>query len=506
MTDAALELDRLRRRISALVAADGDEAHQVAIDRLVWAHAHQQAAVAVRAWADETGHPLIAELAAAAEDQAQAFIFGCTAEDDIEASRRLAALAQRLAPVEDLGMSDDHRLLRATLREFANREIRPLAADIHRRDLDVPESIIQRSAELGLFGLSVPTTYGGTQEHEDVTAMLIATEELSRASLAAGGSLITRPEILVRALLKGGTPEQKQRWLPQIASGERLVAVGVTEPDFGSDVAALTCRATQETDGRWRLDGTKLWCTFAGRSELLMLLCRTAEGGHRGLSVFVLEKPRQEGHGFEFAQPDGGVMRGTAIPTIGYRGMHTYEISFEGYRLPADSLVGGDEWLNRGFYLQMEGFAMGRIQTAGRAVGVMQAALEEALEYCRDRRVFGQPVFGFQLARAKLGLMAVRVHAGRRLSYQAARLLDAGSGQVEASLAKLYASRMAELVTREAMQLHGAMGYGEETNVSRYFVDARVLAIFEGAEEVLSQRVVGRALLREPTATPLLRG
>jgi len=309
--------------------------------------------------------------------------------------------------------------------------------------------------------------------------------------------LITRPEILVRALLRGGTDEQRRRWLPQIASGERLVAVATTEPDYGSDVAGLRCRAERQPDGGWRVDGAKLWCTFAGRSELLMLLLRTGEAGHRGLSVFVAEKPAFSGHDFEHVQPGGGRLRGRDIPTIGYRGMHTYELAFEDYALPPDSLVGGEEWLNRGFYLQMEGFAMGRLQTAGRAVGVMQAALSDGFAYARERVVFGKPVAAYQLPEAMLGRQAMRVSAARQLNYRAARALGEGDpqGQMLASLAKLYASRMAELVTRDSMQLHGGMGYGEETDVSRYFVDARVLAIFEGAEEILALRVIAKALL-----------
>jgi (2S)-methylsuccinyl-CoA dehydrogenase len=271
--------------------------------------------------------------------------------------------------------------------------------------------------------------------------------------------------------------------------------VGVTEPDYGSDVAQLKCRARRLRDGGWELTGTKLWCTFAGRSELLMILCRTAEGGHRGLSVFVLEKPAFSGHDFEHLQPDGGSLRGRAIPTLGYRGMHTYELAFDRYRAPETALLGGEDWLNRGFYLQMEGFAVGRIQTAGRAVGVMQAALEDALGYTRERRVFDKAIGELELPSAMLGAAIVHVNAARQLSYRAASLLDAGDGQMESSLAKLYASRMAELVTRDALQLHGAMGYGEETPVSRYFVDARVLSIFEGAEEVLALRVIARNLL-----------
>ena len=199
----------------------------------------------------------------------------------------------------------------------------------------------------------------------------------------------------------------------------------------------------------------------------------------------------QLGHDFEHRQDEGGVLRGRAIPTLGYRGLHTFELVFEDYRLPAQALVGEE---GRGFYLQMEGFATGRLQTAARAVGVMHAAVRDTLAYTAQRRVFGKPVAEHELARQLIGRMGVRLHASRRLSYAAAELSDEGGGQMEASLAKLYASRMAEYVTRDAMQLFGGMGYGEETDVSRYFVDARVLAIFEGAEEVLALRVIGKAL------------
>ena len=394
---------------------------------------------------------------------------------------------------EDLGASAEHRLLRATLRDFAARRIAPRAQQIHRADGDVPADVIAAIAELGLFGLSIPEAYGGTLAGTpDHVAMLIGTEELSAASLAVGGSLMTRPEILVRALLSGAGEEQKRRWLPGIASGELLVAVAVTEPDQGSDVAGIECRATREGDGSWRVNGAKLWCTFAGRAHLLMLLCRTGgDAGHRGLSLFVAEKPSYTGHDFEHHQDGGGTLRGRAIPTLGYRGLHTFELVFQDYRLPREALVGEE---GRGFYLQMEGFATGRLQTAGRAVGVMQAAVRDTLAYTAERVVFGRPIAQHDLPRRLIGRMGSRLHASRRLSYVAAELLDQGAGQVEASLAKLYSSRMAEYVTRDAMQLFGGMGYGEETDVSRYFVDARVLAIFEGAEEVLALRVIGRAL------------
>ena len=460
--------------------------------------ARHEAAAATEEWALSTGDELAGALAAAARAESDAGLSGQGVIEAVAAGEELARIGELYRPLEELGESAEQRLLRSTFRDFARERIGPFAQDIHRGNLDVPESIIAGSAELGLFGLSVPEAFGGSQgQTPDYQTMLIVTEELSRASLGAGGSLITRPEILVRALLKGGTEEQKQRWLPAIASGHKLVAVGVTEPDFGSDVAALECRAEPGPDGNWRLNGAKLWCTFAGRSELLMLLLRTGGPGHRGLSVFVAEKPAFAGHEFEYRQPEGGVLRGRAIPTIGYRGMHTFELGFEDYLLPSTALVGGEGWLDRGFYLQMDGFSMGRLQTAGRAVGVMQAALADAHEYARSRVVFGRAVAGYQLPQSMLGRMAVRVNAARQLNYRAARLLNQESpeGQVAASLAKLYASRMAESVTRDAMQLHGGMGYAEETDVSRYFVDSRVLAIFEGAEEILAIRVIAKALL-----------
>lgn len=483
-----------RAEVMQEVRAGGLDEHQIAVDNLVWHHAHAEAAIALREWAAGTGSPVAGSLADVGEAEALSFSARVGGETNPGASR-FTTLADRPNGLEDVGAGEEHRLLRSTIRDFARREIEPLAREIHRRDLDIPERIIKGAGELGLFGLSIPTEFGGLQDAEDFVAMLIVTEELSRASLGAGGSLITRPEILVRALLLGGTAEQKQRWLPAIATGERLVAVAVTEPDHGSDVARIQCRANRLPGGGWEINGTKLWCTFAGRAEILMVLCRTAEAGHRGLSVFIVEKPPFAGHEFEYQHAEGGLLRGRAIPTIGYRGMHTFELSFDGFRVPADALVGGEAWLNRGFYLQMEGFSMGRIQTAGRAVGLMQAAVDDAIAYAKARSVFGEPIFDSQLIRSRIGTMAFRLDASRQLSYRAARLLAGGGGQTEASMAKLYASRMAELVTRDAMQIHGAMGYSEETDAARHFVDARVLTIFEGTEEVLSLRVIGKSLL-----------
>jgi len=493
-------LAQAAHQVLAAVEADGPDKHQVEIDHLVWLHARVTVAAALREWSEECKHPLAEELAEAAElEAASGFpdLPGRLGEGVVQMSRRLASMAKRIEPMEDVGASDEHRLLRSSLRDFGNRTVKPLANDMHRRDGDIPEHLIASMADLGLFGISVPEEYGGSEVRPDAKAMLVATEELSRCSLAGAGSLITRPEILVRALLRGGSEEQKRQWLPLIATGKKMVAVAVTEPDCGSDVASISCSAKQRPDGGWEITGTKLWTTFAGRAELVMLLCRTGDPGRGGLSAFVIDKPAFTGHEFVYRQPGGGTLIGKAIPTIGYRGMHTFELSFTAFRTPANSLIGEGQGLNRGFYLLMEGFAMGRLQTAGRAVGLMQAAFNDALAYTKGRVVFGQVIFANELARAKLGRMLLALEGSRQLSYRAAGMFEAGRGQAEPALAKLYACRVAESVTREALQLHGALGYSEETNVSRYFVDARVLNIFEGAEEVLSLRVIGRALLRE---------
>lgn len=395
-------------------------------------------------------------------------------------------------------LDDEFDLVRDTFHRFAEDRIRPVAEHIHRANTDIPDDIISGLAEIGGFGLSVPEEYGGfaTGGESDYLGMVVATEELTWGSLGAGGALITRPEIVTRALVKGGTEEQKQRWLPRIASGEVMACVMVTEPDYGSDVAGVKVTATP-AEGGWRLNGVKTWATFAGRADVLLVLARTdpdRSAGHRGLSLFLVEKDPAPGHEFHFTQDGGGSVEGRAIDTLGYRGMHSYEVAFSDWFVPADNLVGGEAGLGRGFYLQMEGFENGRLQTAARALGLMQAAFEAGLSYAQERQVFGRAVFDYQLTRAKLVRMAALIQAGRQFSYEVARRMAAGHGALEASMVKAYICRAAEWVTREAMQIHGGMGYAEEFPVSRFFVDARVLSIFEGADETLCLRVIARRL------------
>ena len=507
----------------AVLARDSIDARQV----LAYETAHAAAAVATgRGLLDYAGKGdlearITCAFVADAVGELAGKLFGREAEWGVEpgaldATRGFLAdfrAPELLATIDTDGprhLDGDFELVQDTFRRFADKELAPIAEHIHRENGDIPEEIITGLAELGAFGLSIPTEYEGYGEggEGEYIGMVVATEELSRGSLGAGGSLITRPEILARALIAGGTEEQKKHWLPQLASAEIMNAVAVTEPDYGSDVAGVKVTATP-TDGGWLINGVKTWCTFGARADVLLLLARTdpdRSKGHRGLSMFIVPKPRGEGHGFQFTQeaadgaPGGGKMEGRPIDTIGYRGMHSYEVALEDWFVPAENLIGMEGGEGRGFYYQMAGFENGRIQTAARAIGVMQAAYEAARQYALDRKVFGQPIAEYQLTQAKLGRMAVLIQASRQFAYEVAKLMAKGEGQMEATLIKAYVCKAAEWVTREAMQIHGGMGYAEEYDVSRYFVDARVLSIFEGADETLCIKVIARKLVADAQA------
>ena len=388
-------------------------------------------------------------------------------------------------------------LTRDLARDFAKNEVMPIAQEIHRQDLLVPETLIRKFSDQGFFGSSIPEEYGGTGMGD--LPMIIITEELSAASLAAAGSLATRPEILSKALLSGGTEEQKQYWLPRLAAGETIVAVAVTEPDIGSDTANVQVKAEPaDHDGQrgWRINGAKAWSTFSGRADVLAMLVRTdpdVSKGARGLSLFIVPKAPYLGHEWRHEQLEGGVMVGTANPTPGYRGMHSFTIAIDNYWVSHDNLVGGDAGVGNGFFMQMGGFAAGRLQTGGRACGVAQAALEKACQYVVQRRQFGEVLADYQLTQHRIGEMSMRISAARQLTYAAARNFD--SRGVEAPMAKLLACDVAVAVTQAAQQLHGGWGYSEEDPISRYVVDALVLPIFEGVKPILELKVIGRALL-----------
>ncbi|MGC2486185.1 MAG: acyl-CoA dehydrogenase family protein [Acidimicrobiales bacterium] len=416
-----------------------------------------------------------------------------------------------LAPLAEVvgerHLESELAMLSSTFRRFAEREIRPHAEHVHRDNADVPESVIDGLRELGAFGLSIPEEFGGaaSSEHPSEVAMVVATEELSWGSLAIGGSLVTRPEILTRAILRGGTPTQRATCLPKIASGETLCAIAVTEPDCGSDVASLTTSATR-TDGGWLINGAKTWCTFAARANVLAVLARTDPDrslAHRGLSLFLVEKPPSDSGGFAIAKygSESGRIGGRPIDTIGYRGLHSYELSFDQWFVSDDCLVGGEEGLGRGFYLQMAGFETGRLQTAARALGLMQAAYDTAITYARQREVFGRALIDFELTRVKLASMACTIQCARQFTLDVARQSSQDDPSLKAAMAKAYTSRAAEWVTREAMQIHGGMGYAEEFAVSRYYLDARVLSIFEGSDETLCLRVIAPRLLEKLNET-----
>ncbi len=413
------------------------------------------------------------------------------------------AMVERLgAPLPD-GLDHEKSMMRATFRQFADQQVTPIAERVHRQDAMIPDNVIEGLRQLGCFGLSVPQRFGGLNpdDRDDSLGMVVVTEELSRGSLGAAGSLITRPEIMARALLEGGTPAQQRKWLPALAAGNPLCAISVTEPNTGSDVASVSLRATSSSEGGWLLNGGKTWCTFAGKAGVILVLARTdqtVKPPHRGLSLFMIEKPSSDDHEFEFVQPKGGRVTGRAISTLGYRGMHSYEMFYDDFHVPAENLVGEAQGLGKGFYFTMRGFAGGRIQTAARATGLMQAAFERAVAYGLDRRVFNRPVASFPLTLAKYARMGAYITICRQFSYDVARMMDDGTATIEASLVKLLACKHSEWVTREALQIHGGMGYAEESAVSRYYVDARVLSIFEGAEETLALRVVGKALLDKP--------
>jgi (2S)-methylsuccinyl-CoA dehydrogenase len=402
---------------------------------------------------------------------------------------RLAALMrdQQQATVGVCGLDETLETIREEMRKFADDVVVPHAQEWHLRNKYIPLEVIGQMSELGVFSLTIPEDYGGMGLGKE--SMCVVSEELSRGYIGVG-SLGTRSEIAAELILGSGTAEQKRKWLPKIASGEVLPTAVFTEPNTGSDLATLKTRALREGD-TYKVYGNKTWITHPVRADLMTLLVRTnpAEGGYRGLSMLLAEKPRG-GDGDPF--PVSG-MSGTEIEVLGYRGMKEYEIAFDGFAVKADNLLGGAE--GQGFKQLMATFEAARIQTAARAIGVAQAAMEQGLSYAMTRVQFGEPIAKFPRVADKLAMMAVEIMIARQLTYHAARQKDSGRRcDLEAGMAKLLAARVAWAAADNAVQIHGGNGFAVEFPVSRILCDARILNIFEGAAEIQAQ-VIARRLL-----------
>jgi (2S)-methylsuccinyl-CoA dehydrogenase len=525
-------LRQARARVAALVAPDGRldgaliDREQHAVHGFAWMATYVEALRQIRGWAarlDEAGEcgetetlilrvafgeylaQLAGGIAMAQAEIARPADLGLS-EADIaplragEAARlvaglgaaraRLAALLAAGSPAafgRDALADPTLEMIRDQVRRFAERAVVPHAHDWHRADQLIPIAVIDELASLGVFGMTLPEAHGGLSLGK--TAMCVVSEELSRAYIGVG-SLGTRSEIAGELIRSGGTEAQKARFLPDIASGAVLPTAVFTEPNTGSDLANVQTRAVREGDV-YRIYGAKTWITHAARADLMTLLARTGppDSGYRGLSMFLAPKPRGDD-----ADPfPAAGMTGTEIPVLGYRGMKEYEIAFDGFAVPADCLLGGVE--GQGFKQLMATFESARVQTAARAVGVAQNALELGLAYALDRTQFGRRIVGFPRVANKLAMMAVETMVARQLTYFAAREKDSGRRcDIEAGMAKLLAARVAWANADNALQIHGGNGYALEYPISRVLCDARILNIFEGAAEIQAQ-VIARGLL-----------
>jgi (2S)-methylsuccinyl-CoA dehydrogenase len=521
-----------RARVETLVAPGGGidaallDREQIAVHGLAWMATYVEALRQVRQWAvrlDAAGElgevealilrvafgEYLAQLAGGiAMSQAEIVRphdLGLT-EDDVaplrggdaaglvqglgEARSRLAALFADGSPAVfgRIALGDPTLdMIRDQVRRFADAAVAPYAHEWHRVDRLIPDEIIEELAGLGVFGMTLPEEHHGLGLGK--LAMCVVSEELSRAYIGVG-SLGTRSEIAGELIRSGGTPEQKDRWLPGIASGAVLPTAVFTEPNTGSDLANVQTRAVRDGDF-YRISGAKTWITHGARADLMTLLARTGapDSGYRGLSMFLAPKPRGSD---ENPFPAEGI-GGTEIPVLGYRGMKEYEIAFDGFAVPAEGLLGGIE--GQGFKQLMATFESARVQTASRAVGVAQNALELGLAYAVERRQFGRPIAQFPRVSHKLAMMVVETMVARQLTYFAARQKDSGRRcDIEAGMAKLLAARVAWANADNALQIHGGNGYALEYPISRVLCDARILNIFEGAAEIQAQ-IIARGLL-----------
>ncbi len=401
----------------------------------------------------------------------------------------LVAASRGKATVEVTGLDETFEMIRDQFHAFAEEKVVPHAHGWHLRDELIPMELVKELGDLGVFGLTIPEEYDGAGLGK--TAMCVVSEELSRAWIGVG-SLATRSEIAAELILTGGTPAQRQEWLPKIASAEILPTAVFTEPNTGSDLGALRTRGVRDGDS-YVVTGNKTWITHAARADVMTLLVRTDPDttDYRGLSMLLAPKTRgDDANPFPTAGMSGG-----EIGVIGYRGMKEYEIGFDGFTVPAANLLGGVE--GQGFKQLMATFESARIQTAARAIGVAQRGLELGLNYALDRKQFGGPIFGFPRVANKLAIMAAEIMGVRQLTYFAARQKDEGKRcDLEAGMAKLIAARVAWAAADNALQIHGGNGFAMEYEISRVLADARILNIFEGAGEIQAQ-VIARRLLED---------
>jgi (2S)-methylsuccinyl-CoA dehydrogenase len=385
------------------------------------------------------------------------------------------------------GLDDELEMIRDQFRRFADEKVAPFAHDWHLKDQLIPMSIIEQLGEMGVFGLTIPEEYGGFGLSKG--SMVVVSEELSRGYIGVG-SLATRSEIAAELILCGGTEAQKQKWLPSLASAETLPTAVFTEPNTGSDLGSLRTRAVKAGDN-YTVTGNKTWITHAARTHMMTLLARTdpATTDYRGLSMFLAEKtPGDVANPF----PTPG-MTGGEIEVLGYRGMKEYELAFDGFKVMGENLLGGVE--GQGFKQLMQTFESARIQTAARAIGVAQNALEVSMQYAIDRKQFGKSLIEFPRVSSKLAMMAVEIMIARQLTYHSAREKDAGRRcDLEAGMAKLLGARVAWAAADNGLQIHGGNGFALEYQISRILCDARILNIFEGAAEIQAQVIARRIL------------
>jgi len=386
------------------------------------------------------------------------------------------------------GLDEELEMIREQFRRYAVEKVEPFAHDWHLKDELIPMEVIEELAEMGVFGLTIPEEFGGFGLSK--ASMCVVSEELSRGYIGVG-SLGTRSEIAAELIIAGGTDAQKEQWLPALASGEKLPTAVFTEPNTGSDLGSLRTRAVKDDNGDYKVTGNKTWITHAARTHVMTLLARTdpETSDYKGLSMFLAEKtPGDDANPF----PTEG-MTGGEIEVLGYRGMKEYELGFDSFHVKGENLLGGEE--GKGFKQLMETFESARIQTAARAIGVAQSALDVSLQYALDRKQFGKAIIHFPRVAGKLAMMAVEIMVARQLTYFSAREKDEGRRcDLEAGMAKLLGARVAWAAADNGLQIHGGNGFALEYKISRILCDARILNIFEGAAEIQAQ-VIARRLL-----------